>query len=223
MVLEENLQITKVLVADAFFLVREGIKSLLAPIPSVTVVAEAEQTKELFEELEKHQPDIVIFDFNHPGYFSIEDIQLMYQKYPSLTILVITNAKNKAEIHQALDLGVNHFILKYCDQHEFLMALAASIKKERFLCGKIIDIVLDKHLPKQGAFGDDFCCEGVKLSQRETQIIQLITKGHTHIKIAELLFISSHTVSTHRKNILKKLNLKNSSELVNYANKTGMV
>ncbi|HUP11014.1 MAG TPA: response regulator transcription factor, partial [Niastella sp.] len=90
-------------------------------------------------------------------------------------------------------------------------------KREKFFCGKVIDAILEKHFPKKQD------CNAPNLSQREIEIVELVAQGMTNNSIAKKLFLSIHTVSTHRKNILRKLQVKSASELVIYAIKTGLV
>jgi len=89
--------------------------------------------------------------------------------------------------------------------------------KKGFFCGKVIDAIVENKFPKT------ISCDGVSLSDREVEIVQLIAEGLTNGQIAERLFISIHTVSTHRKNILRKLDLNKSSELIMYAIRRGLV
>ena len=102
-------------------------------------------------------------------------------------------------------------------KEELLAAIYATVKKERYLCLHAIDAIIEKQSPSQDTY------EGISLSQREVEIIQLISEGNTNNTIAKLLYLSIHTVSTHRKNILKKFGLKKSSELVMHAMRTGVI
>jgi len=163
------------------------------------------------------QPDVIIMDFNQPGFFCLDDIERIYSNYPHANILVVSTSQDKDDILKTLECGVNNYILKICDKEEFMSALYATAKKERFFCGKVVDAIIDKQMEKCNN------CAGVCLSPREIEITQLISKGMTNNEIAENLFISIHTVSTHRKNILRKLDLNKCSELIMYAIKNGLV
>jgi DNA-binding NarL/FixJ family response regulator len=98
-----------------------------------------------------------------------------------------------------------------------MRAIYATVKKERLVCSKVVDVVLNKHFPPEDN------CGGVTLSQGEIEIVELISQGFTNSMIAKALFLSIHTISTHRKNILKKIGVKKSSELVMYVVKTGII
>ncbi len=206
-----------VFIAENHVLVREGIKGILSSKPDLEILGEATNSKELKYALEQHRPDVLILDYYEPGYFSLEDVQAVRLASPDTQVLVISTDHNKADILKALEYGVTNYILKECDREEFIGALYAAIRKEKFFCGKVIDAIVEKHFPKNDT------CEPSNLSAREIEIIRLISQGLTNKKIATKLFLSVHTVSTHRKNVLSKLKLNNSSELVAFAIKRGII
>ena len=121
------------------------------------------------------------------------------------------------EIKAVLHIGIKGMLLKECDEEEIVQAIEASVKDERFFCGTILDILSgdESRIP--------FSCEPVSLSSRELEIIQLIAKGLTSKEMSKKLFISYHTINTHRKNILKKLDVKGTPELITYAYAMGVV
>lgn len=208
---------TSVLIADNQLLTREGIKTLIGDSMELKIVGEAMDSAELLDKLKLLAPDLIIIDYHLPGFFAVEDIAKIYNTLPHAKVLVVTTNQNKSDIVKVLEYGVNNYILKECDKDEFVSAVYATIKGERFFCGKVIDAVLDKHQSKEEH------CEPTILSKREVQIVKLISQGMTNGEIAEAIFLSVHTVSTHRKNILKKLGLKKSAELVAYALKMGLI
>ncbi len=169
------------------------------------------------EAVDAQKPDLVIIDYSSPGFFCAEDIQMIYRISSTTSILVVTTNQNNNDILKVLEYGVSNYILKLCDKEELMRALYATVKKEKFVCSKVVDVILNKQFPPE-----DNCC-GVVLSQREIEIVELISKGFTNSMIAKTLFLSIHTISTHRKNILKKIGVKKSSELVMYAVKTGII
>ncbi|MES2591851.1 MAG: response regulator transcription factor [Bacteroidota bacterium] len=207
----------KVLIADSQLLVREGIRSLLSKTKDIQVVGEVQEGKELSSKISKMKPDVVIIDYHLPGFFEIDDIKMIHKNFPDTNIMIVTANQHKNDILKVLEYGVNNYILKLCDKEEFLNAVYASAKKEKFFCGKVVDAILEKHFPKKEH------CEAANLTPREVEIIKLISEGLTNGKIAQKLYLSIHTVSTHRKNILKKLGLNNTSELIMYSIKTGII
>jgi DNA-binding NarL/FixJ family response regulator len=132
-------------------------------------------------------------------------------------VLDISDVYTELEIKAVLKIGINAMLLKECDEEEIVEAIEVSVKGERFFCGTVLDILSgDKSKVP-------FSCEPISLSSRELEIIQLIAKGLTSKEMSEKLFLSHHTINTHRKNILKKLEVKGTPELINYAFAMGMV
>jgi len=122
----------KILIADNQALTREGIKSLIGEIDGFEVIGEVESGMELPGEIGKLKPDLIIIDFQLPGYFSIDDIAAIYAGNPRAKVLVVSTSKNKDDILKAIGYGVNNYILKLCDKEEFINALYATARQERF-------------------------------------------------------------------------------------------
>lgn len=212
-----------VFIADAHKLTSEGIKSILANKTDARVTAEAVNSAGLRAQFASAQPDVVIIDCFIPGYFSIEDIAFIKNQAPETGILVITTNKNKEDVLRVLDYGVNSYLLKECDEEEVINAVNATATGRKFFCGKVMDAILEKVTHKCAP--DSVCnhCHAVALSEREEEIIRLIADGLTTKEIAVKLNLSFYTISTHRKNVFKKLRIRNSSELIGYALKKGII
>ena len=193
----------KILLADTHTLIREGIKSLLSQREDIHIAGEAKDSKELSDKIRKLNPNIVIIDFHISGYFNINDIDFICSHHPNIGILIISTNQNKRDILKVLDYGVNGYLLKECDGEEVINAVYAVSKRENFFCGKVMDTILKKnnHQCPVGSICKN--CQVVSLSDREIEIIKLVTKGHTTKEIAQILFLSFHTITTHRKNIFK--------------------
>lgn len=207
----------KILIADNQLLVIEGIRSLLARHKNFKIVGEVLEGTTLPGKVKRYKPDVVIIDYHLPGFFNVEDIGVIYEVSPKTNVLVVTTNQNQRDIQKALQYGVNNYIFKLCDRDEFIKAVYATAKKERFFCGKVIDAIMDKQFPVQ------LDCKPASLSPREIEVIKLIAEGMTNHGIAHALHLSFHTVSAHRKNIFKKLKLKKASELIMYAIRAGIV
>ena len=206
-----------ILIADNQILIREGIRSLLSEYADLNVIAEVNNNVQLFTALKENLVDVVVIDFSSPDFFEISDIEKIYEQYPRSNILVVTSNQVKKDILKVLEYGVNNYILKECDKEEIISAIYATARRERFFCGKVIDVIFEKHFPK------DKHCDPIPLSVREVEIVKLIAEGFTNRDIAKKLFLSVHTIGTHRKNIMKKLELKSPTELVLYAIKNDIV
>ena len=213
----------KILIADFHTLTREGIKSVLSRRNDIELCGEAKDSAELRENIRNAQARILIIDFQVEGQFSLDDIAYVRKNYPETSILVISGNQDKQQVLRALDHGIHGYLLKECDEEEVITAVYAAAKNEKFFCGRVMDAILEKvtHSCEPGSNCDH--CQPVSLSEREVEIIKLIAEGFTTKDIAEKLFLSFHTVGTHRKNIFKKLSIRNSSELILYALKKGLI
>jgi len=207
-----------IVVADGEVLVRLGLRHLLSDEPAFTIIAEAEDEEELLEQLDKAFPKVLIMDYNQPGQFSLATIDKVKKRAPQINLLIISSDNEKNNIYRVLEQGINSYLTKTCGEEEILDAVKATAKGDKFFCTKIINYLLEKSFSKE-----EETCAPSPLSPREIEILQLIAKGLIAKEIAGRLSLSTHTVYTHRKNIMKKLNLNSSSELVLYAANNGMV
>ena len=163
--------------------------------------------EELVALVEKFQPSLLIVDYNSPGYVALDDIRNAMASSSKTNVLILSSDNNKASILEALQLGVKGYITKECSLEEVGMAVQATAKGEKFFCHKILDIIMEKHFSVAPE------SEPTVLTTRETEILKLIAHGHSTQVIADTLFLSPHTVQTHRKSIIKKLNIKSPTNL----------
>ncbi len=200
----------KIAIADPVFLVREGFKKIIENKKHLKLISEIAEGKDLWIKLENSNPDILILDYNNNGFLKLDDIPKIKEAYPTLQIIIIYNDEKKENILYIIKNGVNSYLTKECGDDEICNAIDSVLKNEKFFCNKILDIILEKQLENQN-------CESINLSFREIEVTKLIVEGLTNKEISDKLFISIHTVYTHRKNIMRKLQLKSPVELVLYA------
>ena len=205
----------KVLLADSNYLLREGLKSLFRN-SDYSVNGEVQSGSELFEKVLLAQPDLVIINFTSEN-FSVADISKIHSACASAKILAITERPKKQLVTQAMENGVNSYLMIDCDREEIMDAVRSTFQGESFFCGKILNEVIQQAQEVEDVVIPPFSCNGVKISAREAEIISLVAEGMTNKQIAEQLFLSTHTVITHRKNIMNKLGLNNTAGLVLFA------
>ncbi|MBX2930253.1 MAG: response regulator transcription factor [Saprospiraceae bacterium] len=208
---------TTILLADAQYLVRVGLRCILAKHPDFEVVGEVANEEDLAAALQVLHPDVVILDYDGPDNFSRDSINTILAHSPAPKILIISEDRDKNAIFKVLESGVQSFLTKTCDEQEIADAVRAAVKGDKFFCTRIVDILLEK------SFGKADSCAPTPLSPREIEIVQLVAKGYIAKEIADLLHLSTHTVYTHRKNIMKKLQLQTPSELMLYALNNGIL
>lgn len=207
-----------IVIADAQFLIRKGLKSVLGGHKDFEVVAEVSTEGELMQAIEEKKPNVVIIDYDQPGHFSAGTVEKIKEKDPFAGVMVISSDMTESKIYQVVENGINSFITKQCDDKEIVDAIHATSKKEKFFCHKILEVILQK------SFGEEEeACEPIPLSPREIEIVQHIASGRIAKEIASELHLSTHTIYTHRKNIMRKLNLSSPVELVMYAINKGIV
>ncbi len=206
-----------IILADAQYLTRLGLKHLLSQIGAYQIVGEAESEEELLNQLKKHRPQVVMLDHDQPGYFNQHTVTMVRRHAPETNVLVISDDNNKNSIYDVLENGVSSFLTKTCGEEEIVDAINATAKGEKFFCTKVLDYLLEK------SFGKTENCAPMPLTPREIEIVKLVAKGLIAKEIADTLNLSPHTVYTHRKKIMKKLNLNTSSELVLYAVNSGII
>lgn len=204
-----------ILVADNQTLTREGIKALLTNVVDINVMAYATYAIELEQMISTLKPQVVVIDPDYNQRITIQDIKRIILKFKSVRILVLSNRQNKETISALIDLGIKNYVFKECSREELVHAIYSAAKGEQFFCKNTFETLFgNKLLPEK---------EDVLplLSSRETELIYLITEGLTNKEIAEKLFLSVHTIKTHRKNIIKKLGFtfKNTAELASLIQK----
>jgi DNA-binding NarL/FixJ family response regulator len=205
------------IIADAQPLTAAGVGSVLAEKHGISVIANISSSAELVSAVEKEKPDLLIADYNLPGYIGLADIKEAMGRSSKTNVLILSADNNKVSILDALQLGVKGYITKDCSLEEVGMAIQSTVKGEKFFCHKILDIVMEKH------FSADVSNESPALTVRESEILTLIAHGHSTQAIADKLFLSPHTVQTHRKSIIKKLNIKSPTQFVIYAMDLGLL
>ncbi len=208
----------KIVLADAQYLTRVGLKYLLSGQKQIRVVAEATDRDELAQAIATTAPHVVIIDHHNTDQFSIDDIAWLHAAHPAVHVLLVTDDHERSHIHQLLDNGVNCILTKHCGPEEIVSAVIATAKNERFFCNKVLEMILEKEVPPA-----DSSCRPSNLSSREAEIVGLIAQGVTTKDIADRLCLSTHTVYTHRKNIMKKLSINSVSEMILFAMHAGIV
>ena len=212
------MQSIRLLLADSQYLIRLGLKSLVARNRHIKIVGESSNTEELLKKVHDLQPDVVLMDYKNSHHFNLEDVKEVKAISPSSKLLIISSDDDKDNIFKVIEYGINSYLTKECSEEEIMNAIVATAKNEKFFCNKVLDIILAKHLSKEE---DD--CAPTELTVRELEIVGMIAEGHSTKDIAEELCLSTHTVYTHRKNVMRKLNVNSASELILYAINTGLV
>ena len=189
-----------VILADSNDLMREGMRSILSAQTDLPIISEAINSEELCEQVQLSSPSMVILDFTSEG-FTIDVVSKIKSIKPDVRFIAITPEQNAQTLIDALRLGVNSYVKKNCALDEIVNAVIETSRGNKFFCGQILETIQRAEIDVNHLDFDPLNCDPVILSERENEIIKLVAEGNTNGKIAELLFLSNHTVNTHRKNI----------------------
>lgn len=154
--------------------------------------------------------------------FKSDTLLYLSKKHSSLKILAITEPQLPSVMSKALETGVTSYLLKDCSKDEIIEALYNTNEGKRFLCGKIVDRLMQGETASEKASSANSCA-GLNITDREIEVIKMIAEGHSNKEIADLLFLSTHTVTTHRKNIMSKLGVNNTAGVVMFAVKENLL
>lgn len=211
-----------VLIADDHEVVRQGVKLLIGNQPNIEVVGEAGDGSEAVAMVKELRPDVALLDIGMPGLNGLQAANLIHTAQPATRVLMFSMYEKEAYAHQALALGACGYILKTASGRELIEAIEKVAAGQYYFSPKInADIIrkyLDPPVPEikpQSAYD--------LLSEREQQVFRLVAEGLSSKKISQLLYISHRTVDKHRSNIMKKLEISDSRELVRYALKIGVL
>lgn len=210
-----------VLIADDHSVLRESLKSALEFDKNIEVVGEAEDGIDAIEKTDKLKPDIVLMDINMPFLDGINAAQEIKERSPDTKILILTMHENKQYIFSALSAGIEGYLLKMSNLKKVIHAINALARGETYFDATVTEVLASKKLDLEDSKNLDVC-DYFGITDREKEIINLIIGGFTTQEISEKLRISVHTASNHRTRILKKLNLKNTAELIIFAIKEGL-
>ena len=203
------------ILADSNELIRIGLRTIFKG-GNVQIVGEAESNEELVSQIKTFSPNIVLIDYTSKG-FSIDVIPAGLTLNPKLKFLAITPDQSAQTLVHAIKSGVMSYVKKDCSLNEIIDAVKETHAGNKFFCGQILDTIQNEGINVDEISEFEFSCAPIVLSEREIEVITLIAEGLTNIEISEKLFLSKHTVNTHRKNIMAKLGVKNTAGIVMFA------
>jgi DNA-binding NarL/FixJ family response regulator len=199
-----------VFIADDHALFADGVEQVLFSEPGFNVTGKFNDSKLLMQAFNSSVPHILLLDIHMPPVSGIEIAAIVKKKYPSVKIIIISMVMDKRIIEQLKVIGVEGYVGKTIDSHTLLDGMQRVIK------GELVYETPPREKPLNAIPSQ---LMKYKLTERELEIIHLIKDGMTTKKIAETLYLSEYTIETHRKNILKKLELHTPAEIIAFANR----
>ena len=213
----------RILLADDHVMFRRGVRRIIETMDNVEVVGEAGDGIELLKLVKDLDPDLVIMDISMPNLRGLEATREIKCIHSQLKVLILTMHKDREYLYHALTAGAEGYLLKEDADGELISAIDTLRKGGTFisslLSAQMANIFVDKFRPG----GETITAPEEPLTTREREIIKLIAEGKSSKEIGGLLFISSRTVQHHRANIMRKLQLKKTADLVKYAIQKGYV
>lgn len=211
----------RIVIAEDYTLVRQGLKSLLDSFGDLEVVGEATDGKEAIQSAIRFKPDLVLMDLSMPKTDGLTAIKEIKTRLPETKILALTVHKTEGHVRMALEAGADGYILKDASCTELEMAIRNIMDGKSYLSPEVSNGIIRGYLAgiKTGGTTN----KTGSLTPREVEVMKLIAEGYKSREIAEYLSISINTVDKHRANLMRKLDLHSSSALTHFAIKEGLV
>ena len=213
----------KVILVDDHQIVRDGVKALISEDPAIIIVGEAATGEEFNELLLQEIPDVVLMDINLPDTNGIDLTQHTIEKYPTINILILSMHMSDEFITNSIEAGAKGYLPKTTSQAELIQAIKTVSKGSEYYNSEVSDMLLKSYIRKTKNLSKEKVEQVVQLTKREVEILVLFAQGFSNQEIADQLFISIRTVESHKNNIMQKLDLKSTVELVKYAIKHKMI
>ncbi len=203
----------KLILADDHKLFREGVRSILENVDEIKIVDEVDDGRALISSLRTNQADLIVLDISMPGLSGIEACRMIHKEYPCIKVLILSMHSEESFVRSAIEAGASGYLPKEIDHNELVEAIQTLYNGGNYFSKDISSKLISSYLTK----------DKQHLTPREKEIIVLVCDGLSNKEIADKLSISVRTVDCHKNNILQKLGLKSSVDLVKYALKNELV
>ncbi|CAM3767028.1 response regulator transcription factor [Ectopseudomonas alcaliphila] len=207
----------RVLLADDHAVIRAGVRAMIQDIEDYTIVGEAEDGKETVDLARELEPDIILLDISMKRVSGLEALQVLNRHSPDCKVLILSMHTGPEVVLEALQKGAHGYLLKDAAAIELRLALEAVRRGDRYLSSAIVQPVIEQAVSKVNAHSEH------RLTQRQLEILRLITRGESTRSIANGLGLSVKTVEAHRAQIMKRLQIHDVPSLVLYAVREGII
>jgi DNA-binding NarL/FixJ family response regulator len=212
---------TRILIADDHGIVRTGLRLLLDRLPDIEVVGEAGDGREAVRLASELDADVVIMDIGMPLLNGIDAAAQIVRENSRRAVVILSMHADESYILRALDAGARGYLLKENADDDLERAIHSVVAGKPFFTRSIAETLLEDYLRlmRERRVQDSYDL----LTERERQVLQLLAEGKSNKEVATFLNLSPHTVETHRTNLMQKLNLHNTAEIVLYAVRKGII
>lgn len=211
----------RILLADDHNVIRRGLSALLERQEGFSVVAEAADGREAVELALAVKPDVVVIDVAMPNLNGLEAARRIYEKRPETAIVILSMHSDEGYVLRALSAGARGYLLKDSPEEDLIRAIRAAHAGKAFFSPEISRMLAEDYMRQMRQRGVEDSYE--LLTPREREVLQMLAEGNTNKDVAGKLGLSLYTVETHRGNVLEKLNLHSSAEMILYAVRKGIV
>lgn len=210
-----------VMLVDDHEVVLEGLIRILEKQGGIKIVSVARSAEEALEKIGRFPPDVIIVDIQLPGMNGIELIKRVKSQYPEIEAITLTVFDDEQFAKQAIKAGAIGYVIKDAAKEELVKAVRAAAKGESLISTSVARKLIEEISEPSGKKKRDEGYEG--LSQRELDVIKLMARGYNNRQIADILFISEHTVKVHIRNIFRKIGVTDRTNAVLWAIERGLV
>jgi DNA-binding NarL/FixJ family response regulator len=211
----------KVLIADDHVIFRQGLHLLLEREQDIQVVGEAGDGFETIHQAQQLNPDIILVDISMPKMDGVEVVRRLKKTLPDVKIIILTMYSDDQFVFELLKIWISGYVLKESASNDLIYSIKMVSAGKSFLDPKVSKRVMEK-FSQMSSGRDDFERYG-KLTRREKEILQLIVEGKSNKEIASKYFISLKTVENHRTNLMRKLNIHRSIDLIKFTLRLGLI
>lgn len=208
----------KIMIADNHSMFREGLKSILESDGSLEVIAEAKDGEDCLEVLKNENPELLLLDIKMPKQTGFQVLDSMKKNGNTTPVLILTASNEIEYLMHALDIGVDGYLLKDCDSKELKKAIFTILDGKTYIQPNLIPMLNQKTKSREE---DSIKIES--LTERETEVLKLVSNGMYNKEIAEKLQISERTVKNHLFNIFKKIDVTDRTQAALFAIRNHMI
>ena len=212
----------RIIIADDHKIMREGLSALISNEMGMEVIGEAEDGQSAVRMARKLTPDVIVMDIGMPELNGIECTRQVLSENPDIRVLVLSMHSDRRFVTEMLRAGASGYLVKDSAFDELIRAVRTVANGRSYLSAEIADSVINNFVRRPPDAVDDESSAFSVLTTREREVLQLLAEGKTTKEIAAALFVSVKTIETHRRNIMKKLDLHSVAELTKYAVREGL-
>ncbi len=199
------------MIADDHQVLLDGLVMMLDSSDKIDVVTTASNGREVLEKLPDYEVDVLLMDIQMPELDGYETAKIVSEQHPNVKVITLSMHSERIYIERMYDAGVLGYLLKSAGKEEIISAIEKVYGGETYFSSEVAVAMLSKPGSKKTTI------TASSLTRREKEILGLIASGMTNPEIAEKLFLSTDTIKTHRKNMMRKLNVNNTAALVKFA------